>query len=182
MLILGEGFSIYKKYNSMVNKDKFVKSTWSYVENIYQRRSDLVPSLVNTIQTYTEFEKSTLITIVDSRSKLTKIDLSDFTTEKLKEFNSSQVKLSATISNLITMIEKYPDLKSNQNLLDIQDQLKRIENQIAVERRFFNSASKDFNIYISTFPNNIIASVFGFKKKIYFEEDQNAKSDSKTNK
>jgi LemA protein len=158
-------------YNSMVTKDEAVTSQWSQVENAYQRRADLIPNLVNTVKGYAEFEKSTLTEVVEARSKATSVtvDPSNLNAESIQKFQQAQEGLSSALSRLLVVVEKYPDLKANQNFLELQSQLEGTENRISVERNKFNETVKDYNTYIRTFPNNLISGMFGFEKRAYFE-------------
>lgn len=157
-------------YNSMVNKEEAVQSAWSQVENVYQRRLDLIPNLVNTVKGAANFEKSTLEGVIEARSKATQVtvDPSKLTPENIQNFQRVQDNLSGSLSRLLAVVENYPQLKANQNFLNLQDQLEGTENRIAVERRKFNEVVQDYNSYIRRFPNNITANIFGFEKKGYF--------------
>lgn len=163
-------------YNKMVELDEQVTSQWSQVENVYQRRADLIPNLVNTVKGYAAHEQQTLEGVVEARSKATSvnIDPSKLTPETIKQFNDAQQGLSSALSRLMVVVERYPDLKANQNFLDLQAQLEGTENRIAVERRKFNEATQTYNAYIRKFPRVIYAGWFGFDKKAYFEAQQGA--------
>src|SRR5437870_2225946 len=158
-------------YNSMVEKQQNVKSQWAQVENVYQRRSDLIPNLVNTVKGYANFEKETLTQVVEARAKATgvQVDPSKLTPESLKQFEQAQQGVTSALSRLMVVVEKYPDLKANQNFMELQSQLEGTENRIAVERNKFNLAVQDYNTYIRKFPNNMVASMFSFDQKGYFE-------------
>lgn len=160
-------------YNSMVSKDELVTSQWANVETAYQRRADLIPNLVNTVKGYADFEKETLTAVVDARAKATgvQVDPTKLDANTLKAFQESQSQLSGALSRLMVVVEKYPDLKANQNFLELQSQLEGTENRISVERRRFNEVVQDYNTYIRKFPNNLIAGMFGFEKKAYFEAE-----------
>jgi LemA protein len=155
----------------MVTKDEAVSGQWSQVENVYQRRADLIPNLVNTVKGYASHERETLEGVVNARAKATSttIDPSKLNAESIKQFAAAQDGLSSALSKLMVVVERYPDLKANQNFLELQAQLEGTENRITVERQKFNEAAKDFNTYIRTFPRNIWAGMFGFEKKDYFE-------------
>jgi len=173
-------FIIYRmfagSYNNMVNMDEQVSSQWAQVENVYQRRADLIPNLVNTVKGYADFEKSTLTAVIEARANATKItvDPKNLTPEKLQEFQQSQGQLSQALGRLMVVAERYPELKANQNFLELQAQLEGTENRIAVERNRFNEVAQGFNTYIRTFPQNMLAGMYGFSKKAYFEAEQGA--------
>lgn len=163
-------------YNKMVNMDEQVTSQWAQVENVYQRRADLIPNLVNTVKGYAEHEKETLEGVIEARSKATavNIDPTKLTPEALQQFNNAQDGLSSALSRLMVVVEKYPDLKANQNFLDLQAQLEGTENRITVERQKFNETTMTYNAYIRKFPQVIYSGWFGFEKKTYFEAQQGA--------
>jgi LemA protein len=160
----------------MVTKDENVKAQWGNVENVYQRRLDLIPNLVNTVKGYANFEQQTLTQVIEARAKATSVNINPdkLDEQSLKQFQSAQGELSSALSRLMVVVERYPDLKANQNFLDLQAQLEGTENRIAVERRKFNEMVKDYNAYIRKFPKNIWASIFGFEKKAYFEAEAGA--------
>ena len=161
-------------YNGMVKMDEAVGSSWSQVENVYQRRADLIPNLVATVKGYAEHEQETLKGVIEARSNATsiKVDPSDLSPEKLAEFQKAQGELSSALGRLLMITENYPDLKANQNFLELQSQLEGTENRITVERQKFNESVKTYNTYIRMFPKNIFASLFGFDKKAYFEAEE----------
>ena len=161
----------FRPYNEMVRLDEGVKTAWAQVENVYQRRSDLIPNLVNTVKGYAEHEKSTLEEVTNARSNATgmKIDPKDLSPENIQKFQKAQDALGASLSRLLVVMEKYPDLKANQNFLEFQTQLESTENRIAVERNKFNDVVKEYNTYIRSFPNNMISGMYGFIKRGYFE-------------
>jgi LemA protein len=163
-------------YNSMVEKDETVAQSWADVQSQYQRRSDLIPNLVNTVKGYADFEQSTLTSVVEARSQATSIQLeaSELTEENLQKFQAAQNQLSGALSRLLVTVERYPDLKANQNFLELQAQLEGTENRIAVSRQKFNEAVQDYNAYIRSFPQLIIAGWFDFEKKAYFEAQAGA--------
>ncbi len=163
-------------YNNMVSKDEAVKSQWSQVENVYQRRADLVPNLVNTVKGAADFEKSTFTAVTEARSKVSQItvDPNNLTPEKIKEFQSAQGELSQALGRLMMVTENYPDLKANANFRDLQVQLEGTENRITQERRKFNEVTQDYNTYVRKFPNNLIGGMFGFGQKGYFTADAGA--------
>jgi len=163
-------------YNSMVTQEEGVSSAWSQVENVYQRRADLIPNLVSTVKGYAAHEKETLEGVVEARAKATSvnIDPSKMNATNIAAFQKAQDGLSSALSRLMVVVEKYPDLKANENFLDLQAQLEGTENRIAVERRKFNETAKSYNITIRRFPNNMFAGMFGFSKKDYFKSDAGA--------
>tara|TARA_R110000868_G_scaffold234432_1_gene488125 strand:+ start:1351 stop:1929 length:579 start_codon:yes stop_codon:yes gene_type:complete len=163
-------------YNSMVSKSEAVEGQWAQVENVYQRRADLIPNLVNTVKGYADFEKSTLTEVIEARSKATSININadELTPENIQKFQEAQSQLSGALSRLLVTVERYPDLKANQNFLELQAQLEGTENRITVERMKFNEATKDYNTYIKQFPRVLYASWFDFEKKGYFEADAGA--------
>lgn len=163
-------------YNKMVQLDEAVSSQWSQVENVYQRRADLIPNLVNTVKGYAEHEQETLTGVIEARAKATSvsIDPAKMTPEMLSQFQQAQEGLSSALGKLMVVIERYPDLKANQNFLDLQAQLEGTENRITVERMKFNESSQAYNTYIRKFPQLIVANIFGFDKKTYFEAAQGA--------
>ena len=160
-----------KPYNNMVQKEEVCSQAWANVENVYQRRADLIPNLVKTVQGAAQYEKSTLEAVINARAKATsvQVDPSNLTEENIAKFQAAQDQLSSALSRLLVTIEKYPDLKANQNFLELQAQLEGTENRIAVERNKFNETVNDYNSYIRKFPNNIIAGMFNFDKKGYFK-------------
>jgi LemA protein len=163
-------------YNKMVEMDEQVSSSWAQVENVYQRRADLIPNLVNTVKGYAEHEQETLEGVIEARSKATAVQVNpeNLTPETLQQFNQAQDGLSSALSRLMVVVERYPDLKANQNFLDLQAQLEGTENRIAVERRKFNETTQAYNAYIRKFPRVIYAGWFGFDKKAYFQAQQGA--------
>ena len=158
-------------YNSAVTLEQNVKESWGNVETSYQRRNDLIGNLVKTVKGAADFEKSTLEAVISARSKATSttIDPTNITPEQLSQFNQAQGGLSSALSRLLVTVEKYPDLKANQNFLKLQDELASTENQILTARTRFNEAVKPYNNNIITFPRNIIAGFFGLKEKPFFE-------------
>jgi LemA protein len=163
-------------YNKMVQLDEQTTSQWSQVENVYQRRADLIPNLVNTVKGYATHEQETLEGVIEARSKATSvnIDPSKMTPESIQQFNQAQEGLSSALSRLMVVVERYPDLKANQNFMDLQAQLESTENRIAVERRKFNEVTQNYNAYIRKFPQVIYSGWFGFEKKNYFQAQQGA--------
>ncbi len=155
----------------MVTKNESVDAQWSNVETSYQRRADLIPNLVNTVKGYADFESKTLTAVIEARSKATsvQIDPKNMTAADMKQFQDAQSGLSGALSRLMVVVEQYPNLKANQNFLDLQAQLEGTENRISTERRKFNDMARDFNTFIKMFPKNIWAGLFNFEKKPYFE-------------
>ncbi len=170
-------YSMFKgTYNNMVTMSEAVDAQWSQVENVYQRRADLIPNLVNTVKGYATHEKETLEGVIEARSKATavNVDANNLDAQSLQRFQQAQEGLSQALSKLMVVVERYPDLKANQNFLDLQAQLEGTENRIAVERKKFNEKVREYNTYIKKFPNNIFAGMFGFEKKPYFKADTGA--------
>ena len=160
-------------YNEMVQKDENVAGKWAQVQNAYQRRADLVPNLVNTVKGAANFEKSTLTEVIEARSRATSIQLSpeNLTEENIAKFQAAQGQLSGSLSRLLANVEAYPELKSNQNFLELQAQLEGTENRISVERMNYNESVQDYNTYIRSFPRNFFAGWFGFERKTPFAAD-----------
>lgn len=167
---------VFSSYNGLVNKDEAVSSQWANVESQYQRRMDLIPNLVNTVKGYADFEQETLTKVIEARSNATavKIDPSNITPEALAKFQQAQDGVSSTLGRLLVVMEKYPDLKANQNFLDLQAQLEGTENRIAVERQRFNETAQSYNTATRRFPGVLIASLFGFERRGYFESVEGA--------
>ena len=163
-------------YNGMVTKEEAVKNAWSNVETQYQRRADLIPNLVSTVKGYASHEESTLKEVVEARAKATSINLSldDLSPEKLAEYQKAQSAVSSALGRLIAVSENYPDLKANQNFLELQAQLEGTENRITVARKEFNDATQEYNVSVRKFPANLVAMIFGFDQKAYFEADATA--------
>lgn len=163
-------------YNNMVSKEEQVAQQWAQVESQYQRRMDLIPNLVSTVKGYADFEKSTLTAVIEARASATqvKVDPKNLTPEALQKFQEAQGQLGSALGRLLVVAEQYPNLKANQNFLELQAQLEGTENRIAVERNKFNEAAKDFNVYIRRFPQNLLAGIYGFSNKAYFESDKGA--------
>lgn len=167
-------------YNGLVNKQLETEQTWSQVENVYQRRFDLIPNLVETVKGVANFEKSTFTDIAEARAKVNQINVdmknAPATVEQMKAFQEAQQGLGAAMSRLMAVSENYPELKANQNFLQLQAQLEGTENRIAVERRNFNMAVQAYNGKVKRFPGNILANVFGFETRSMFEADAGAKT------
>ncbi len=155
----------------MVDKQENVEQQWAQVQNVYQRRLDLIPNLVNTVKGAADFEKSTLTQVIEARAKATSVnvDASKLSPEQIANFQQTQDQLSSALSRLLVSVEQYPQLRANQNFLELQAQLEGTENRISVERRNFNEAVMDYNAYIRKFPQNMISGMFDFEKKGYFQ-------------
>lgn len=163
-------------YNGLVKQQEQVEASWSQVENVYQRRADLVPNLVATVKGYAKHEEETFKAVTEARANATsiKIDPTKLDEASLKKFQDAQGELSSALSRLLAVREAYPDLKANENFLELQSQLEGTENRITVERQKFNDTAREYNTAIRTFPKNIIAGMFGFDKKPYFEAQAGA--------
>lgn len=163
-------------YNGFVSQQENVEKAWGQVESDYQRRADLIPNLVNTVKGYAKHESETLQAVIDARANATqvKIDASNLDEASIKKFQDAQGEIGSALSRLIAVSESYPDLKANQNFIELQSQLEGTENRINVSRKDFNEAAQAYNTAIRTFPGNILASMFGFDKKPYFEAQAGA--------
>ena len=164
------------KYNGLVNQQENVEKAWSNVDNQYQRRADLIPNLVETVKGYAKHEQETLEGVIEARANATKvtIDPTNMTPEDLQKYQAAQGDVTNALSRLIAVSESYPDLKANQNFLELQSQLEGCENRIAVARQDFNAAAQQYNTNRRTFPTNIIASIFSFGEKPYFQAQEGA--------
>jgi LemA protein len=171
ILLVIIAFSACGRYNKFVLLEEGVNEKWSQVENVYQRRADLIPNLVNTVKGYANFEQETLTQVIEARAKATSVNINpqNLNAESLQQFQSAQDGLSGALARLMVVVERYPDLKANQNFMDLQAQLEGTENRIATERRAFNESIKAYNTEIRRFPNNVFAGILGFTKKAYFE-------------
>lgn len=167
---------VISKYNGIAGKDQTVKKAWGNVESDYQRRMDLIPNLVNTVKGYANFEKETLTKVIEARASATqvKIDPTNLTPDKLAAFQQAQGGLTQALSRLMVVAEQYPDLKANQNFLDLQSQLEGTENRINVSRQRFNDAVGEYNTSIVSFPGNFVAMLGGFKEKGFFQSQAGA--------
>ena len=167
---------VISAYNGMVKMDESVSTAWSNVENQYQRRADLIPNLVNTVKGYAAHEKETFEAVVSARSKATQmtVDPENLTPEKLQEYQKAQGEIGAALGRLLAITENYPELKANENFKELQAQLEGTENRISVERRNFNEVARTYNTSIRTFPKSILAGMFGFDKRPYFEAEEGA--------
>jgi LemA protein len=164
-------------YNNIVNRDETVNAAWAQVENAYQRRADLIPNLVKTVEGAADFERGTLTDVIEARARATQIQLTADDLDNpaaLARYQQAQDALGGALSRLLVTIERYPELKANQNFLQLQDELAGTENRIAVERRRFNEAAQGYNTYVRTFPNVWIAGLTGFEQKAYFEAAEGA--------
>lgn len=182
IIVLGVVFLIFmwgkNGYNKMVSQEEQVTTAWSQVENVYQRRADLIPNLVATVKGYAAHEQETLEGVVNARAKATQttIDPTNMTPENMAKFQQAQGELSQALGRLMVIAEQYPDLKANQNFLELQAQLEGTENRITVERQKYNETARLYNTTIRLFPKNILAGIFGFDKKLYFEAKEGAEN------
>ena len=174
-IVLVAVFIIYRmfagSYNNMVQYNEEVVKQWAQVENQYQRRADLIPNLVNTVKGYADFEQETLTQVIEARAKATQVtvDPANLSSEQIMKYQAAQGELSSALGRLMVVVERYPDLKANQNFLELQAQLEGTENRIAVERKKFNDTTRTYNTYIKSFPQTLLAGMFGFSEKAYFE-------------
>ena len=177
ILLIGGMFGC-SSYNGLVNKDENVNEQWAKVQSQYQRRADLIPNLVNTVKGAAEFERGTLTDVINARAKATstQINADQLTPENVQKFQAAQDQLSGALSRLLVSVERYPDLKANQNFLELQAQLEGTENRIAVARNDFNGVVNDYNQSVRSFPNAIFAGMFGFERKGFFEASQAAQN------
>ncbi len=175
ILLVGCGAS---QYNGMVSAEEGLTTKWSNVETQYQRRADLIPNLVSTVKGYAQHEENTFKEVVEARSKATqiKVDPADLTPEKMKEYQAIQGQLSAALGKLLAVTENYPDLKANENFMELQAQLEGTENRIAVSRKDYNEAVQAYNLKVRRFPSNIFAGIFGFSPKTKFEAEEGSKT------
>lgn len=177
VLLIGY-FWVKGAYNTMVLQEEQVTTAWSQVENVYQRRADLIPNLVSTVKGYASHERETLEEVVNARAKATQTNINpqEMTQSSMERFSQAQGALSSALSRLMVVVEKYPDLKANQNFIELQAQLEGTENRITVERQKYNEAARQYNTTIRQFPKNIFANMFGFSRKEYFEANQGAET------
>jgi LemA protein len=175
-VVLGGFLWVKSTYNSLVKSDEGVSAAWAQVENVYQRRADLIPNLVSTVKGYAQHEQNTLQEVVAARAKATQItiDPTDLSEKAIQQYQTAQGQLSQALGKLLMIQEQYPDLKANQNFLELQAQLEGTENRIATERMKFNETAQKYNTMVRSFPKNIIASMFGFEKKGYFQSKEGA--------
>lgn len=179
LILIASAMSLQScQYNSMVEKQEAVTAQWSQVENVYQRRADLIKNLVATVKGYADFEQETLTTVIEARSKATSINIdpSKLDANSIQQFQTAQDGLSSALSKLMVVVERYPDLKANQNFLELQSQLEGTENRITVERKKYNEAARAYNTYIRKWPNSMIRGMYleEFPKAEYFEADEGA--------
>jgi len=169
---------VTKSYNTMISYQEEVSEKWSQVENVYQRRMDLIPNLVETVRGYAEHERETFQAVTEARSQAKGImqvpENILNNPEMFNKFQEAQSQLSGALQRLMVVVERYPELKANENFLSLQDQLEGTENRITVERRRFNETARKYNTYIKQFPRNIIANIFGFGPKPYFKAEEGA--------
>ena len=179
-VVVVAALAIGGSYNRLVRLQQAVDQTWAQVQNVYQRRADLIPNLVNTVSGAANFEKSTLVEVTNARASVgrvqTQLDPNKAPTDaaQLEQFQAAQGQLSNALSRLLLVVERYPELKANQNFLSLQAQLEGTENRISVERGNFNSAVQDYNTAVRTFPTNLFAGIFGFRPRPFFEAQAGA--------
>lgn len=163
-------------YNGLVNKQEAVTKAWSQVENVYQRRADLVPNLVAVVKNYAEYEQGTILAVTEARAKAaaSTVNIENYTEGDLQNFENTQDALGQSVNRLLVAVENYPDLKANEEFLTLQAQLAGCENRILTERQRFNEAAKVYNASLRKFPNNLISNMFGFEKRPYFEAEAGA--------
>ncbi|MBE2894084.1 LemA family protein [Spirabiliibacterium falconis] len=165
------GFTLMSSYNGLVRAEEQINSVWANVETEYQRRAELIPNIVKTVQAQANFERETLTAVVDARSKVsqTKIDLANMTQEQLNQFQQNQGEVSSALSRLLVTVERYPELRANDGFLNLQAQLEGTENRIKKARNDFNAVAKEYNQKVRQFPTKLVAMLFGFKDKPYFK-------------
>ncbi len=178
ILLLVGGMFGCSSYNGLVQKDENVNEEWAKVQSQYQRRADLIPNLVNTVKGAADFERGTLTDVIEARAKATstQVNVDDLSPENIQKFQAAQDQLSGALSRLLVSVERYPDLKANQNFLELQAQLEGTENRITVARNDFNAVVNEYNQSVRTFPNAIFAGMFGFDRKGFFEASQAAQN------
>lgn len=172
IIVIVIGLTVLGSYNRLVGLEEGVDAAWSQVENVYQRRADLIPNLVKTVEGARDFEQETLQNVVDARAKVGQVQIDGApTSEQMAAFQANQAELTSALSRLLVVVERYPDLKATEAFRDLQRQLEGAENRITVERKRFNEASREYNTSRRRFPSNIVANYFGFTEKAYFESD-----------
>ena len=182
IIVVVFGVTVWSLYNRLVGLDERVEASWSQVENVYQRRADLVPNLVRTVEGARDFEQETLQDVVEARTKVGQLQVNGVpSAEQLEAFQSSQGELGGALSRLMVTVERYPDLKATEAFLDLQRQLEGAENRIAVERRRFNEVTRAYDTALRRFPANYIAAYFGFESAPYFEADVGAENPPEVN-
>lgn len=171
VLVLIIFMSARSTYNTLVTREETVSQQWANVENVYQRRSDLIPNLVSTVKGVANFEQQTLTAVIEARAKATSVtvDPTKLDAASMQKFQSAQDGLSSSLGRLMVVVERYPELKATQNFMELQAQLEGTENRIAVERRTFNETAQAYNTYLRRFPTNLFAGMLGFEKKAYFQ-------------
>lgn len=176
-VLIGLGLIIFasgcSSYNGFVDSEENVENAWSKVQSAYQRRADLIPNLVNTVKGYANFEQQTLVQVTEARAKASSVtvDPTNLTPQQLQEFQNAQSNLSQSLGRLLVTVEKYPELKANQNFLELQAQLEGTENRIKVERDNYNNVATEYNKKIRRFPGSLYAGMFGFEQKAQFQAD-----------
>jgi LemA protein len=162
--------------NNLVTKEEGVNQAWANVENVYQRRLDLIPNLVNTVKGVAKFEQQTLTAVIEARAKATSVQINPKNLDEgsLQKFQEAQNGVSSALGRLMVVVEKYPELKATQNFSELQAQLEGTENRITVERMKFNESAQDYNTYLRRFPNSMFAGMLGFQKKAYFQAQAGA--------
>ncbi len=183
VIVLGCFVWVKNTYNGFVSQQEGVDAAWSQVENVYQRRADLIPNLVATVKGYAKHEQETLDKVVSARAKATQItvDPENLNEASLKKYQEAQGELGSALGKLLAITENYPDLKANENFLQLQSQLEGTENRIAVERKNFNEMAQSYNASIRQFPGNMLAGMFGFERKPYFEAEKGAEKAPEVN-
>ena len=183
VIVLGCFVWVKNTYNGFVSQQEGVDAAWSQVENVYQRRADLIPNLVATVKGYAKHEQETLDKVVSARAKATQItvDPENLNEASLKKYQEAQGELGSALGKLLAITENYPDLKANENFLQLQSQLEGTENRIAVERKNFNEVAQSYNSSIRQFPGNVLAGMFGFERKPYFEAEKGAEKAPEVN-
>jgi LemA protein len=172
VVVLAVGACTVRIYNGLVGLDQNVNEKWAQVQNVYQRRADLIPNLVETVKGFAAQERTVLTQVIEARAKASSIQLTPEALndpKAMERFQAAQAQLSGALSRLLVTVERYPELKSNQNFLSLQSQLEGTENRIAVERRRFNEAVREYNTRLNLFPGTIVARLAGFRPKAFFE-------------
>lgn len=183
IIVVVLGMWMGSTYNKLVKAEEKVNSAWAQVENVYQRRADLIPNLVNTVKGAADFEQSTLTSVIEARAAATQVKISpeNLTAESLAQFEQAQGQVSSALGRLMVTVERYPDLKATQNFRDLQAQLEGTENRISVERKNFNEVVQVYNTRLRRFPTNLMAGMFGFEKKPYFAAQPGAETAPEVN-
>ncbi len=180
LLVLAGGCGLMGTYNNLVSSEESVKTAWAQVENVYQRRADLIPNLVETVRGARDFEQETLTQVVEARAKVGQTTIQGLPdAQQLAQFQQAQQGLSSALSRLLVVVERYPDLKATQAFRDLQVQLEGTENRIAIERRRYNEVAQEFNTLRRRFPTVLVAGFLGFGERPYFEADKGAESPPK---